>query len=180
MRASYSFFHWDGEFEESAQGPRVCAGFLEEPRELRLLARALRRWLFGDSRPKRSFLGCVFAWGSICMCTHVHVNTAHIERCSNASLEHSLTEPAPEPRVFDGHAQALHRDLHVIRLIVYSSGASHRIIQAIRSATTPPEPGRAALVAASYLSRRSTEPPCMRSQDRLGTLTRRRGRKETR
>ena len=114
MRASYSFFHWDGEFEESAQGPRVCAGFLEEPRELRLLARALRRWLFGDSRPKRSFLGCVFAWGSICMCMHVHVNTAHIERCSNASLEYSLTEPAPEPRVFDGHAQTLHRDLHVI------------------------------------------------------------------
>ena len=93
------------------------------------------------------------------MCTHVHVNTAHIERCSNASLEHSLTEPAPEPRVFDGHAQALHRDLHVIRLIVYSSGASHRIIQAIRSATTPPEPGRAALVAASYLSRRSDGAP---------------------
>ena len=56
----------------------------------------------------------------------------------------------------------------------------HRIVQAIRSATTPFEPGRAALVPASYPSRRSTELPCMRSQDRLGTLTRRRGRKETR
>ena len=78
-RTSYSFFYWDGDFEESTQGPRTCGRLLTSLRQLRQLARVMRSWLFGDCRPKRIFLrsasSLMHVHACVCVCSKCALNT---------------------------------------------------------------------------------------------------------